>query len=96
MPGSPPLAVAFSTAAEGDLVARPLDRRAQVVADLEAFAASPTFEPPRVKQLRGFKPPLCRLRSGDYRVLFRIAGTQLNVSRVIDRKHLDRTLRRLK
>ena len=90
------LAVLLAPAATRDLDSLPPDRRTQILDDVEAYAARPIATPPRVKQLRGFKPPLLRLRSGDYRVLFRSVGTELHVYRVIDRKDLERALKRLR
>ena len=91
-----PFEVVLSPAAVQDLDALPSSRRDQVLDDLEAFAARPLAAPPRLKQLRGFKPPLFRLRSGDYRALFRTVGRQLHVYRVVDRKELERVLGRLR
>ena len=91
-----PRAVLLAPAAAKDLDALPPDRRDQVLDDIAAYGANPTAARARVKQLRGFKPPLLRLRSGDYRVLFRAVGEQLHVYRIIDRKDLERALRRLR
>ena len=90
-----PLSVLLAPAAAKDLDLLPSERRDQVLADVEAYAANPSASG-RVKPLRGFKPPLLRLRVGDYRVLFRAVGAELHVYRVIDRKVLDHTLKRLK
>lgn len=56
----------------------------------------PIGAPPRVKRLRGFGSPLYRLRSGDYRVLYRVEADLVTVMRIIDRKDLERELRRLR
>ncbi len=92
----PRLAVVLAPSATRDLDALPADRHAQVTADVEHYAVNPAADPPHVKRLKGFKPPLYRLRSGDYRVLFRIAAAELHVYRIIDRKILHRTLKRIK
>ena len=49
-----------------------------------------------VKKLKGFKPPLYRLRSKDYRVLYRVTGETVTIMRVIDRKDLERIIKRMK
>lgn len=90
------LDVILAPAAARDLDAFPQGKRQQLLDDLAAFAAAPVAAPPRLKQLRRFKPPLLRLRSGDYRVLFRIVRMQLHVYRIVDRKDLERALRRLR
>ncbi len=38
-----------------------------------------------IKQLRGFEPPLLRLRAQDYRVFFRDKGDHFEISRVLNR-----------
>ena len=50
--------------------------------------------PPRAaaKKLKGYRPPLYRLRAGDYRVLYRVAQRTVTVLRVIDRRDLARIL----
>ena len=90
------LEVILAPAAARDLDALPAVRREQVLGDLQGFAAKPVAVPPRLKQLRGFKPPLFRLRSGDYRVLFRTVEATLHVYRVVDRKELERALSRIR
>jgi mRNA-degrading endonuclease RelE of RelBE toxin-antitoxin system len=67
--------------------------RSKVVGDLGALEKRPLGSPPRVRRLRGFPFPLYRLRSGDYRVLYRIDAEVVTILRVIDRKDLDRVLR---
>jgi len=91
-----PLAVVLSPAAARDLDALDVQRRSQVVRDLEAFAQAPQWEPPAVKRLKGYLPPLHRLRSGDFRVLFRLERSEMRVYRVIDRKNLERALKRIR
>jgi mRNA-degrading endonuclease RelE of RelBE toxin-antitoxin system len=58
---------------------------------MEPFAASLN-----IKKLKGFKPALNRMRSGDYRVLYRIKEDTITVIRVIDRKDLETIVKRLK
>jgi mRNA-degrading endonuclease RelE of RelBE toxin-antitoxin system len=63
---------------------------------LRTLKGSPVGRPPRIKRLKGFAGPLYRLRSGDYRVLYRIDEAAVTVMRVINRKDLERTLRQLR
>ncbi|MDI6773711.1 MAG: type II toxin-antitoxin system RelE/ParE family toxin [bacterium] len=51
--------------------------------------------PSQIKRLKGFPFLLYRLRSGDYRVLYRVDEALVTVMRVINRKDLERALRRL-
>ncbi|MGH2374751.1 MAG: type II toxin-antitoxin system RelE family toxin [bacterium] len=80
--------------------ARDLDRlsskaRDQIVQDLQALEEEPIGRPPRMKRLRGFPFPLFRLRSGDYRVIYRVDEDLVTVMRIIERKDLERALKQL-
>lgn len=74
----------------------PASARDQVSQDLRALNETPFGQPPRIKRLKGFPFPLYRLRSGDYRVLYRVDANLVTVMRVINRKELERTLRQLR
>ncbi len=79
----------------GDLEDIPKYLRDQVIQDLKSLAISPLPSGSRIKRLRGFRPPAYRLRSGDFRVLYRIQSDKVSILRVIDRKLLERAIRRL-
>lgn len=49
-----------------------------------------------IKKIYGIKPLLWRLAIGDYRLLFRKTEDRLVVHRVIDRKELERVLKKIK
>ena len=78
-----------------DLKDIPKELRDQVHQDLKALESSPSLSPPKVKRLRTFRPPLYRLRSGEYRVLYRVQGNIVTILRIIDRKILERVIKRL-
>jgi len=88
------LQVVLAPTAAKDLDGLVSEARSSIVADLGALASGTRTAD--VKRLRGFKPPLDRLRSGHYRVLFRRVGEELHVYRVIDRKKLDRAIKRFR
>ena len=48
----------------------------------------------RIKKIKGIKPSLYRLRIGDYRVLYKIQGREVVVLTVVDRKELERELKK--
>ena len=73
----------------------PSSDRDQVGRALRTLEEEPMGRPPRIKRLKGFSFPLYRLRSGDYRVLYRIDEAVVTVMRVINRRDLERTLRQL-
>lgn len=89
------LLVQLTRAAVADLDRLPTADREHVSDDLRTLAERPVGGPPRIKRLRGFDFPLYRLRSGSYRVLYRIDESIVTVMRVINRRDLERTLRRL-
>ena len=64
----------------------------QLIAKIELLARNPKSH--RGKLLEGFAP-LCRLRSGDYRIIYVVDGEVLKVP-LIDRRNDDRIYRRLK
>ncbi len=89
------LTVQLTRAAVRDLDAAPQVHSQHLATDLRALADLATSWPVGIKRLKGFGFPLYRLRAGDYRVLFRIDDTLVTIMRIINRKDLDRTLRRL-
>lgn len=89
------LTVQLTRAAATDLDRLSVADRDHVTDDLRSLADDPIGGPPRIKRLKGFRFPLYRLRSGDYRVLYRIDEAIVTVMRVINRRDLDRTLRQL-
>jgi mRNA-degrading endonuclease RelE of RelBE toxin-antitoxin system len=50
---------------------------------------------PRIKKLAGFSPPLYRLRSGDFRVYYRIRESEVVILAVRNRKDSEKYLRRV-
>lgn len=49
----------------------------------------------RIKKLKGFTPPLYRLRVGDFRVLYRIMEKDVILLTAVDRKEMDKELKKL-
>lgn len=88
--------VQLTGAAARDLDSVPGSHRGQIAEDLRGLGETPVGGPPRIKRLRGFAFPLYRLRSGDYRVLYRIDEALVTVLRIVDRRELERAIRRLK
>ena len=70
--------------------------RGKIHQDLRTLESAPVPSGTHVTRLRGCRPPVYRLRSGDFRVLYHIQGNTVTILRVIDRKLLERLLRRLK
>jgi mRNA-degrading endonuclease RelE of RelBE toxin-antitoxin system len=62
---------------------------------MEILSSRPQLSQSNLKKLKGFRPPLYRLRSGDYRVLYRVLGDTVTIMRVIDRKDLEKIIKRI-
>ena len=88
-------AVQMTGSAIDDLQDIRLRFREQIVTAIKMLSANPRVSGTGIKKLKGFKPPLYRLRSVDYSVLYRIEGRTITIMRVIDRKELEKTIRRL-
>ena len=78
-----------------DLEEIPKENREHIQRDLKTLQTSPLPSGTQIKRLKGFRPPIYRLRSGDFRVLYRIREDKVTVLRVIDRKLLERVIKRL-
>ncbi len=71
------------------------DLREQIQQDLKTLQTSPLPSRRQIKRLKGFRPPIYRLRSGDFRVLYQVRENRVTVLRVVNRKLLDRVIKRL-
>jgi mRNA-degrading endonuclease RelE of RelBE toxin-antitoxin system len=80
----------------GDLNGLPKEHRDQVHQDLKILPLNPFPHGTAIKRLKGFHLPVYRFRSGDYRVLYTIRGKEIIILRVINRKILEREIKRLK
>ncbi|MBI5882876.1 MAG: type II toxin-antitoxin system RelE/ParE family toxin [Elusimicrobia bacterium] len=82
----------FSLRSRRDLKALPRRYQEAILSDIEALAAEAILPlPPKVKKLKSI-PNLHRLRTGDYRTIFRIGTDGIYILRIIPRKELERTL----
>jgi len=79
----------------GDLKDIPKDLRGQIHRDLKRLESAPFPSGTTIKRLKGFRPPIYRLRSGNFRVLYHIQENNVMILRVINRKLLERVIRRL-
>ena len=79
-----------------DLKDIPKDLRHQIHRDLRNLEFSPFPSGANIKRLKGFGQPVYRLRSGNYRILYYIRENNVIILRVIDRKVLERAIRRLR
>ena len=88
--------IQLTKTAAGDLDSIRDDLRRKIIEDTKLLSTNPFLFEGRIKKLRGFKPPLYRLRSGDHRVLYRVHGDLVTIMRVIDRKDLERIIKKIR
>jgi mRNA interferase RelE/StbE len=79
-----------------DLKDAPKEVRDQIHRDLRNLESAPFPSETYIKRLKGFRPPVYRLRPGDFRILYHIRENNVIILLVIDRKILERVIKRLK
>lgn len=88
----PDFVVDLTDRAVSDLEVVAIRVRLQISQDVASLARDPLPPRPGIKKLKGYRPPLYRLRAGDFRVLYRVTGRTVTVIRVIARRDLERAL----
>jgi len=88
--------ISITQSAVDDLNDVPEGSRKRILSDISDLSSNPLPSGTHIKKLKGFRPPLYRLRSGNYRVLYRLQGGTIVIMRIIDRKELERVIKRLK
>jgi mRNA-degrading endonuclease RelE of RelBE toxin-antitoxin system len=88
--------VVLTEHAVADLKGITKDLRQKIHQDLMVLERNPFPSGNFIKRLKGFRPPVFRMPSGDYRIMYHIEGEVVTVLRLIDRKELDRVIKRLK
>jgi mRNA interferase RelE/StbE len=68
----------------------------RIIEGIMSLRRDPLPSPPLKKKLKGFGFPLYRLRIADYRLLYRIDEKTVTIMRVVDRKALEKAIKRLK
>ena len=83
--------------AQKDLLGLSPAIRLQILAKMKSLETGPLpTGKSDVKILHGFRPVLFRLRSGDFRVVYRLKEKVVEVVAVVNRKELETMLRRLR
>ena len=88
--------VTLTEHAVADLGDIPKEFRDHIHQDISQLQYAPFPSGSTIKRLRGFKPPVYRLRSSNFRILYHIQVNVVTILRVIDRKLLERAIRRLR
>lgn len=89
--------IVLTAAAKRDLTALESELALQIAGDIQGYLEiNPIpFGKPRLKKLMGFDPPLYRLRSGDFRVFYRIEKDRVAVLAILLKKDSERFLKRI-
>ncbi len=90
--------IIFSPSAERDIERFEIAAALQLAKDIKDYLeANPLpFGKSRIKKLTGYKPPLYRLRSGDYRAYYRITPDGVVVLAVTHKKDSEKILKKMK
>jgi mRNA-degrading endonuclease RelE of RelBE toxin-antitoxin system len=89
-------AVRLTKSAADDPDALPPETRKRIGSDLHGLETDPYPLGEKTKKLRGFHPALHRMRSGDFRIIYRLQDETIFILRILDRKNLKRIIKRLK
>jgi mRNA-degrading endonuclease RelE of RelBE toxin-antitoxin system len=90
--------VLFSPAAQRDIEQLETADALQLTRDIKTFLeTSPLpFGKTRTKKLSGYRPPLYRLRSGDFRAYYRIHAREVVILTITHKKDSEKILKKLK
>ena len=89
-------AVQLTQPAVRDIGSLPGTVHSGIIEGVMSLRQDPFPSPPLKKKLKGFGSPLYRLRIADYRLLYRIDEKTVTIMRVVDRKDLEKAIKRLK
>jgi mRNA interferase RelE/StbE len=87
--------IQLTYSAVDDLDCIPELPKKKIIASIKKLSSNPFASSPNIKKLKGFKPPIYRIRSGDFRALYRVHENTIIILRVIDRKDLEKVLKKL-
>ncbi len=79
-----------------DIASLPAAIHSRIIECITNLRQDPFPAPPLKKRLKGFGFPLYRLRITDYRLIYRIDGETVTIMRVLDRKDLEKAIKRLR
>jgi len=89
--------ITFSPSAQRDIEKLEFDTAIQLARDIKTYLESSPHPlgKSRIKKLTGFKSPLYRMRSGDFRAYYRILGREVVILAITNKKHSQKVLRKL-
>ena len=90
--------IIFSPSAERDIARFSIAVALWLVRDIKDYLETNPlpFSKSRIKKLTGYKPPLYRLRSGDYRAYYRITPDAVVVLAITNKKDSEKILKKIR
>ena len=90
--------VRFSPSAQREIEGYEAEDALQLVKDVKRYLESSPlpFGKTRIKKLTGFIPPLYRLRSGDFRVYYRIVSKEVVILAITHKKDSEKFLKKVR
>lgn len=90
--------VIFGPSAQREIERLEADDAIQLARDIKTdLQTSPLpFGKSRIKKLTAYNPPLCRLRSGDFRAYYRIISEDVVVLTITHKKDSEKILKKLR
>jgi len=90
--------VIFSPSAQRDIDGHEAEDALQLVKDVKKYLETSPFPfgKTRVKKLTGFVPPLYRLRSGNFRVYYRILFKEVIILAITHKKDSEKFLKKVR
>lgn len=90
--------IVYSKSAQHEIERLEIDDALQVAGDIGAYLESSPFPfgKTRIKKLTGFSPPLYRLRSGNFRVYYRIVSGEVVILAVTHKKDSEKLIKKLR
>ena len=90
--------IVFSHSAQREIEELEIQDALQLARDIKTYLEGSPFPigKTRIKKLTGFDPPVYRLRSGDYRVYYRIISREVVILAITHKKDSEKHLRNLR
>jgi mRNA-degrading endonuclease RelE of RelBE toxin-antitoxin system len=90
--------ITFSPSARREIEALEVEDALQLARDIKTYLETLPFPfgKTRIKKLTGFYPPLYRLRSGHFRVYYRMISKEMVILAILHKKDSEKFLKRLR
>ncbi len=88
----------FSSSAQKDIERLEVDKALQLTTDIKTYLETSPFPfgKTRIKRLTNFDPPLYRLRSGDFRIYYRIHQKKVIILAITHKKDSEKFLKKFR